>query len=73
MVLKINPFAYHAIWAYPENYAHIAMRQVRRVDLLWEGDDVEIYERLKQKAISLEKEIPEFVKEIIKREIRIDS
>ena len=49
------------------------MRQVRRVDLLWEGDDVEIYERLKQKAISLEKEIPEFVKEIIKREIRIDS
>lgn len=60
-------------WAYPENYTHIAMRQVRRIDLLWEGSDVEIYERLKQEAVSLEKEIPEFVKEIIEREIGRDS
>lgn len=49
------------------------MRQVRRIDLLWEGSDVEIYERLKQEAVSLEKEIPEFVKEIIEREIGRDS
>jgi hypothetical protein len=49
------------------------MRQVRRVDLLWEGDDVEIYEALKQRAIGLEKEIPEFVKEIIQREIGIEG
>jgi hypothetical protein len=48
------------------------MRQVRRIDLLWEGDDIEIYETLKQRADSLEKEIPEFVKEIIEREIGID-
>ena len=34
-------------WAYPENYTHIAMCQVRRIDLLWEGDDIEIYERLR--------------------------
>jgi hypothetical protein len=60
-------------WAYPENYAHIAMRQVRRVDLLWEGADVEIYETLKQRAIDLEKEIPEFVKEIIERELGSNS
>ena len=60
-------------WAYPENYSHIAMRQVRRVDLLWEGEDVEIYEALKQRAINLGKEIPEFVKEIIEREIGRDD
>jgi hypothetical protein len=60
-------------WAYPENYEHIAMRQMRRVDLLWEGDDVEIYEILKQRAIDLEKAIPELVKEIIEREIGIDG
>ena len=60
-------------WAHPENYAHIAMQQVIRVDLLWEGDDVEVYEALKQRAISLEKEIPEFVKEIIEREIERDE
>jgi hypothetical protein len=60
-------------WAYPESYVHIAMHQVRRVDLLWEGDDIETYEALKQRASDLEKEIPEFVKEIIEREIGIDG
>ncbi|WP_257999383.1 hypothetical protein [Fischerella thermalis] len=45
------------------------MRQVRRIDLLWEGDNIEIYQRLKQRAISVEKELLEFVKQIIEREI----
>jgi predicted DNA-binding protein len=49
------------------------MRQVRRIDLLWEGDEVAMYEALKQMAISLGKEIPEFVKEIIEREISCDE
>jgi hypothetical protein len=57
-------------WAYPENYTHIAMRQVRRIDLLWEGNDIEGYERLTQRATSLNKEIPKFIKEIIEREIQ---
>jgi hypothetical protein len=56
-------------WAYPENYLHIAMRQVRRIDLLWDGDEVSVYEALKQRAMSLDKAIPVFVKEIIEREI----
>lgn len=60
-------------WAYPENYEHIAMRQVRRVDLLWEGEDIEAYERLKQKAISMDRALPELVKEIIEREISRNS
>jgi hypothetical protein len=60
-------------WAYPENYAHIAMRQVRRIDLMWEGEDIEIYERLRQRATSLNKEIPEFIKEIIEREMRLNG
>ena len=71
--IKDKSICLSCYWAYPENYAHIAMRQVRRMDLLWEGNDVEIYEALKQRAISLEKEIPEFVKEIIKREIERDD
>lgn len=56
-------------WAYPNNYLHIAMRQVRRIDLLWEGDEVSVYEALRQRAMSLDKSIPEFVKEIIEQEI----
>lgn len=56
-------------WAYPEKYSHIAMRQVRRLDLVWQGEEVEIYEKLKAEALALDKEIPSFVKEIIEREV----
>jgi hypothetical protein len=54
-------------WAYPENYTHVAMQQVRRIDLMWQGENIEIYEILKQQAVRLNKEIPEFIKEIIER------
>lgn len=67
--LKDRSICLSCYWAYPEDYEHIAMRQVRRIDLLWEGEAVELYEQLKQRAISLEKELPEFVKEIIEREL----
>lgn len=56
-------------WAYPENYSHIAMRQIRRIDLVWQGDEIGVYEKLKAEAHSLEKEIPSFVKEILEREM----
>ncbi len=68
--IKDKSICLSCYWAYPENYTHIAMRQVRRIDLMWTGRDVEIYERLKQLANSLEKEIPEFIKEIIEREMQ---
>jgi len=38
------------------------MQQVRRIDLIWQGDDIETYERIKQQAARLNKQIPEFVK-----------
>ena len=57
-------------WAFPENYTHIAMCQIRRLDLVWQGNEVDIYERLKAEAHLLDKEIPLFVKEIIENEIR---
>ncbi|MCB0257182.1 MAG: HNH endonuclease, partial [Anaerolineae bacterium] len=30
-------------WAFPEDYDHVAMRQARRVDIMWTGDDVSVY------------------------------
>ncbi len=43
--------------------------QIRRIDLIWQSGEVEEYEQLKAKAQSLDKEIPEFVKEIIQKEL----
>ena len=57
-------------WAYPENYTHIAMRQIRRVDLLWEGDEIEIYQKLKVQAINLDRELPAYVKSIIEQALQ---
>lgn len=52
-------------WAFPEKYTHVAMRQIRRVDLIWQGDDVVQYERLKSDAAELGLEIPQFVKDVL--------
>jgi len=51
-------------WASPENYSHIAMRQIRRVDLIWQGNEVSQYERLKEEAASYGTPIPKFVKKV---------
>lgn len=56
-------------WAYPENYSHVAMKQVRRLDLIWEGENVVEYDRLKEDAASYGASLPDFVKEIIRRQL----
>lgn len=33
-------------WAFPETYQHIATQQVRRTDIVWQGKDVEVYDRI---------------------------
>ena len=52
-------------WGNPEDYAHIALREVRRADILWNEDEVQSYERLKASAQENQVPIPEFVKRII--------
>jgi hypothetical protein len=71
--IKDKSICLSCYWAYPENYTHVAMQQLRRIDLMWQGENIEIYEILKQQAVRLNKEIPEFIKEIIEREIRQNS
>ena len=37
-------------WAYPENYRHVAMRQERRLDIVWSGSEVACFEALTEQA-----------------------
>lgn len=37
-------------WAYPENYTHVAMEQIRRADIEWRGEEVEIYQAFQKRA-----------------------
>lgn len=54
-------------WAYPENHTHVAMKQLRRVDLLWQGNETQQYERLKADAAEAGLPIPDFVKEVLRK------
>jgi hypothetical protein len=54
-------------WAYPENHTHLAMQQLRRVDLIWQGEETAQYERLKADAAEAGMEIPDFVKDVLRR------
>lgn len=37
-------------WAYPSDYDHIAMRDERRVDIIWHGDEVAEYDLLAEQS-----------------------
>ncbi len=54
-------------WANPENYVHIALREIRRADIVWEEEEVQIYEKLKRQAEQNSSPLPEFVKKVVKR------
>ena len=52
-------------WGTPENYTHIAGKEMRRMDLQWAGEEVKYYDAIKLIAEKNNIELPEFVKEII--------
>ena len=68
--LKKKEICLSCYWAYPEDYSHAAMQQVRRADLIWQGKEIEQYERLKRDAKESGQTIPEFVKQIIEKVIK---
>ena len=53
--IKSRAICLTCYWAYPENYSHIAMNPIRRIDLIWQGKEIEIYEKIRAKAIALGK------------------
>lgn len=57
-------------WAFPESYTHVAMRQVRRLDLMWQGKETVKYDFLKKDARKAGMSMPDFVKTILARTIK---
>ncbi|MCL2075821.1 MAG: helix-turn-helix domain-containing protein [Betaproteobacteria bacterium] len=54
-------------WSFPECYQHVAMRQIRRFDLIWQGVETERYDSLSKKADEQKESLPDFVKKILAR------
>jgi hypothetical protein len=53
-------------WASPERYTHVAMRDIRRLDIAWQGSEVAEYDKIALNAIQQKAPIPEFVKRALK-------
>lgn len=53
-------------WAYPEEYTHVAMKEERRVDIIFSGQDIKIYNTLEEQA----KRDDSTIQEEIKRQLK---
>lgn len=67
--LKDTSICKTCYWASPEEYSHIAMQDIRRVDIIWSGAEAEEYDRLKEQTEKLQRDVPSYVKEIIKKHL----
>lgn len=56
-------------WAYPDTYTHVALKPIRRLDIMWAGEEIGSYENLQRRAKELQKDMPQYVKEIIKKAV----
>ncbi|MDR2814208.1 MAG: HNH endonuclease [Prevotellaceae bacterium] len=57
-------------WGNPLNYSHIALKEVRRFDLQWEGEEVKSYDAIKTVANSKNIAMPDFVKQLLENSMR---
>jgi hypothetical protein len=53
-------------WGNPIHYSHIALKDIRRLELQWEGEEVKLYDILQKNASKKHQKLHELVKQIIR-------
>ncbi|MBX3416238.1 MAG: HNH endonuclease [Pirellulaceae bacterium] len=53
-------------WASTNDYLHVALRLIRRMDITWTESEVAEYERLKEMSTDANTNLPEFVKSVLR-------
>jgi hypothetical protein len=55
-------------WAYPDSYTHIATKEIRRIELVWqETAEVKEYEKMLRESSQAGKTIQDYLKEILQK------
>jgi 5-methylcytosine-specific restriction endonuclease McrA len=54
-------------WANTDSYTHVALRQIRKLDIVWYEDEVDNYTKLQAKAEESDVPLPDYVKKVIKK------
>ncbi len=52
-------------WGSPEHYRHIALEEIRRLDLQWNGNEIKYYDAIKIIADQNNIDLPIFIKKVI--------
>lgn len=52
-------------WANPENHVHVSLKEIRRADIIWEGEEIRIFEKLKRLAQKNDYKVPDYVKKVV--------
>ncbi len=56
-------------WATPSRYDHVALRLVKRLELIWAGHEVGEHEELVRLARYAQQTLPDFVKQILRNKV----
>jgi hypothetical protein len=51
-------------WAFPESYTHVAMTDIRRADIVWQGDEIADFDQLNAKAAERGTSVNQLLKEL---------
>ncbi len=51
-------------WAFPERYTHVAMKEMRSINITWEGDEVNTFENMERFAQDQGKTVQDVIKSL---------
>ena len=58
---------HNCYWANPTNYSHIALREIRRVDVVWSEEEVAEHDQLLRRAEADGVSLPDFIKNQLRK------
>lgn len=62
---KDQKICLNCYWGNPTEYNHIALKNVRRIDIQWDANDIEYFDELKEVAKKNKIDLPQLIKNIL--------
>lgn len=67
--LKSREVCASCYWAYPDSYDHVAMRPIRRLEIVWSQGEVLTFDELKRRAELSEETLQQYIKAVLARHL----
>ena len=60
-------------WGNPDSHTHVALMQIRRLDISWAGDETSQHDRLRARARRSNQSISDYLKALLSRHLKADG